>query len=112
MIKKITKKVLKEVVEVESEIGICDICGKEFNYEPWIGWIGNDKVARYYHIVTGHNDWGNDSCESIEYHDFCCAECAKKFVNEYIDEAGGINNINTKYITINHCNTLNDGYYI
>lgn len=89
---------------------ICDGCGREIlPDETKPVWT---KRYSFFSVMTGHNDWGNDSCDSIEYHDFCCAECAKKFVDKYIDEAGGTNNINTKYITINHCNTLNDGYYI
>ena len=30
MIKKITRKVMKEIEETVSSVGICDICGKEF----------------------------------------------------------------------------------
>jgi len=53
MIKRITRKVMKEVEETVESIGVCDICGAEFNYKP--GW-GEQKLASYYHIVTGHND--------------------------------------------------------
>lgn len=97
MIKTITKKVLKEVVEVESEIGICDICGKDFKYEKW---IGKDKVARYYHIRTGHLDWGNDSCESVESRDACCEECLSKFTQEWLKDPDVVSS-DTAYIEIN-----------
>ena len=97
MIKNITRKVMKEVEETVSSIGICDICGKEFNYEPW---YNGQKIANYYHIVTGHHDWGNDSCESIESSDACCDECLSKFIQEWLNNEDVIHS-STAYIEIN-----------
>lgn len=99
MIKKITQKVMKEVEETISSIGICDICGKEFNYEQWLG-IGREKIASYYHIRTGHYDWGNDSCESVESRDACCDECLSRFTQEWLKREDVICS-NTAYIEIN-----------
>ena len=96
MIKTITRKVTKEVEETVSSVGICDICGKEFNYETG---FNNEKRARYFHIVTGHYDWGNDSCDSIEDNDACCIECLSKFMQEWLKSEDIINS-DTAYIKV------------
>lgn len=96
MIKKITRKVMKEVEETISSIGICDVCGKEFNYEPW---LRGQKIASYYHITTGHHDWGNDSCESVESMDACSDECLSRFTQEWLKNEDVIGS-NTAYIEI------------
>ena len=97
MIKTITRKVMKEVVEDISSVGVCDICGKEFNYKPW---YGKDKIASYYHISTGHHDWGNDSVDSVESRDACCDECLLRFTQEWLKYKYVIRS-NTAYIDIN-----------
>lgn len=96
MIKKITKKVVREVVETVDSVGICDICGKEFTYEPW---SRENEMAKYYHIVTGHHDWGNDSCDSIEYKDACSEECLSRFTQEWLKDEDVIKS-DTAYIEI------------
>lgn len=45
-------------------------------------------VNSYIHIHTWHNDWGRDSVESHERHDYC-RDCAKQVVSEYISKAKG-----------------------
>jgi hypothetical protein len=95
MIKNITRKVLREVEETVSSVGICDICGKEFNYKP----RGKEKIASYYHIRTGHYDWGNDSCESVENRDACCDECLSRFTQEWLKDADVIDS-DSAYIEI------------
>ena len=83
MIKKTTKKVVKEVEEIDSEVIICDVCKKPLHYD-------NDcftgKYAVYYRIRTGHHDWGSDSCESVEYHDACCDECLARLSQKWIND--------------------------
>ena len=95
MIKKITRKVMREVEETVSSVGICDICGKEFNYEP----RHKAKTASYYHIVTGHHDWGNDSCESVDSRDACCNECLSRFTQEWLKDEDVLSS-DTAYIEI------------
>lgn len=97
MIKKITKKVLKEVEEVENEVIICDVCGKELQYVHTA--FVPIPVAVYYKITTGHNDWCNDSCESIDHKDACCDECLSRFTQEWLQNAEVIES-NTAYIEI------------
>lgn len=63
----------------------CDICGtvikppdKEHQYD-W------DKPEyKYYSVTTGHNDWGNDSSDSIK-HRHICPHCITDFVKDYLD---------------------------
>jgi hypothetical protein len=50
----------------------CDICGKEIDGKFWI-------------LTTSHEDWGNDSVDSVEYFDICSTECINKALNDYIE---------------------------
>lgn len=79
----------KEVTTTKYEYvpvkGICDGCGKEFatrKYECY----SSDEDYDYYRIVTNHHNWGNDSCESYEAKDFCCIDCAMKFIRDYWED--------------------------
>jgi hypothetical protein len=56
---------------------------------------GNHIVSRYYEVTKGHNDWGNDSIESIKIINICSDECLRKEISVYID-----NNRSSKYINI------------
>lgn len=74
MIKKKRKKVIvTEEVEryiLEEEIKICDECNK--------------KVDNFlFSVTTGHNEWENDSDESIDYLDICSKECLLENIDEY-----------------------------
>jgi hypothetical protein len=82
----------KEVTEVkEILVGLtCDICGEKI-----------DINKGYYKATIGHNDWGNDSIESIEKKDICSDECLKKEFEQYIAADG-----ETKYIEIEKTTTL------
>ena len=63
---------------------ICDICEKHI-------------ASNGYEVTTGHNDWGNDSVDSVEYHDICSDECLKKELELYLKSK-----YNSKYIEIEH----------
>lgn len=80
----------------------CDVCGrvidsptKENRYHRM------DDDHKYYSVTTGHNDWGNDSCESIEHYDVC-PDCINKFVAEYLGDKKGYRSayieIQTKHV--------------
>lgn len=88
---------MQEVEKTISSVGICDICGKEFNYKqlPY-----REKIASYYHIVTGHHDWGNDSVDSVESRDACCDECLLRFTQDWLRDKD-VACSNTAYIEIN-----------
>ena len=77
----------KKEVKVVNEIlvnTVCDICKKDI-----------DIKKQCYEVTTGHNDLGNDSCESVEYHDVCSDECLKKEFDLYLNSK-----YHTKYINI------------
>lgn len=68
---KITKPITKKVT--------CDICGKTIADEK-------NRYAEYWTLVTGHSDWGNDSCESYDDFDLCSKDCVKEKLNGYFDD--------------------------
>ncbi|MBU3186520.1 hypothetical protein [Clostridium estertheticum] len=81
------KKYDKEEVTCFKEILVettCDLCKQEIPTDSY-----------YYEVITGHNDWGHDSVDSIEKFDICSDECLKKKFNEYLEESS-----KTKYIEI------------
>ena len=85
MAKYLGKETTVEVItkrEREVEYVRCDECGKKILPHPY----GID--SDYIHVHTWHSDWGNDSCESHEYHDYC-KDCAQKVVSDYISTAEG-----------------------
>ena len=70
-----------------SEKRYCDCCGKEITGAHWS-------------VATGHNDWGNDSCESIEHKDACSTTCLYSMFKEYSEVSNG--DWNSEYMTIEH----------
>ncbi len=48
----------------------CDHCGLEHINEQ-----ENTRLRSWFQFSTGHNGWGNDSFESLEYFDACSAKC-------------------------------------
>ena len=86
MIRTERKEVVHKNYEYVPISGKCDVCGKELlpvdksKLEPY---YRDQNFYDYFYITTHHHDWGNDSCESYEYHDCCCLECALSFIKEY-----------------------------
>lgn len=68
-------KITRTVIDIE-----CDVCGKIIPVDRW-----RDQELKYYTITTGHNDWGNDSVDSICTRDVC-PDCVLKFIAEFLDE--------------------------
>lgn len=66
---------------------VCDKCGKELT----------DLYAR---VSTSHQLWGNDSHESIEFHDYCF-ECVKKVFEEYTKDAEITENFEYEVVSAN-----------
>lgn len=67
----------------------CDICGRIIKVpseQDRYNWM-EDKY-KFYLVTTGHNDWENDSCESIRHYDIC-PECITKFVSDYLTDKKG-----------------------
>lgn len=65
----------------------CDICNKIIP-------VLKRGENRYFEVTTGHRDWGNDSCESVETIDIC-PECVSKYVSDYLRDCS-----NTGYLRI------------
>ena len=76
---------------------VCDMCHKEI----MVGRYKSDDAA-YIRVHTWHNDWGNDSCESHRYYDFC-KDCASEFVANYIAKSYGTEelNLSIEYASVN-----------
>ena len=70
MTHEVTEKVLV------GETLYCDVCKNKI-----------EKGKGYWELTTGHNDWGNDSCESIEHFDVCSQICLMNKFAEYLDES-------------------------
>ena len=89
---KYTRKVVKEVDEAYGLKITCDICGGticEFDATPPTNRFGD--AARYFTLTTGHYDWGNDSCDSVENKDICSEDCVRKALATYFEENQGSN---------------------
>lgn len=71
---------------------LCDECEKELKIE-------DDKPIAI-EVTTGHDAWGNDSCESIENHYLCSGTCLAKFIKKYAENIKH----NSSYIEINAYN--------
>ena len=89
-VKKHYEVMTHEVTEnvLVGETMYCDVCKKEI-----------EKGNGYWEVVTGHHDWGNDSCESVESFDVCSDVCLMMKFGEYIDRSGG-DKYNTEYIEV------------
>lgn len=84
----------------------CDVCGRVIkapSEENRCLWMDDD--PKYYSVTTGHNDWGNDSCDSIDHRDIC-PDCINKFVAEYLGSKDAYHsayiNIKTEHIYFNN----------
>ena len=81
----------------------CDKCGKlikkeygkEYKKYEYSDYKDN---AEYFKVTTGHHDWGNDSCESID-HRVYCRECLSVAFAEYLERCG---DFDTEYMEIEH----------
>lgn len=92
-----TEMVEKEVVDTENSHIYCDHCEKEIPMN-----------SRFYHLCTGHHDWGHDSIDSIEYKQICSNTCLMKCVEDYACHEG-LHRPGSQYFKIRK-DTLNDEY--
>lgn len=61
-------------LEKEVIIGIkCDICGRDIH-------------GRYWTLISGHRDWGNDSCDSVEHFELCSEKCVQSKIKDYFKD--------------------------
>ena len=95
VLKRESKKIIYETVK--DLIGInCDCCGEIL---PAVIDTTTRKYFKYYDVLTGHHDWGNDSCDSMKCQDIC-PKCINKFVQDYLEKGTGTEYIEvaTKYV--------------
>ena len=78
---------IRKIKKVRSCI-VCDRCGKEISCL--------DPRGLYYQVTIGHDDWGAESCESIEKFDIC-PECIAGFTEQYLKDN---DDSDTAYINI------------
>lgn len=87
--------------QLAEETCLCDVCKKiiyKRSFKP--GDIKSTKTFAFWRITTGHNDWGNDSPDSVETYDVCSTDCIRKKMEEYIDIT--CDGVNSQYINIEH----------
>lgn len=86
MVVKTKEKRMVEVV-VDAHC-VCDICNKEI------------KPGYHQTLTVGHNEWGNDSVDSIERLDICSDKCLQKEFNDYIKGTGRYEGIPRWYFEV------------
>lgn len=86
----------------------CDRCGKVIfkhygdEFRDLSRNVQRNSRVSYYHVTSGHNDWGNDSVDSIVVSDIC-PSCLVNEYSDYVDRAS--KGFNSEYIRIEHENT-------
>ena len=86
----------------------CDKCGKVIfkhygdEFVELAKNVGINKRVSFYQVTTGHNDWGNDSVDSITHMEIC-PSCLVNEYSDYVDRSS--KGINSEYIEIEHKNT-------
>ena len=87
---------IKKEYEIKTHTVTERVCVKETMYCDICNSIIDDD-NNYWELTTGHHDWGNDSCDSIEHFDICSEACLRKKFDEYIRESmkylGGCNSM-------------------
>ena len=65
----------------------CDICERELRFPKKSSEQGNMAFIKYFDVTTSHNDWGNDSYESLRHYDIC-PDCITVFATDYLANCG------------------------
>ena len=95
------KKIVMKNALVKKEI-YCDVCKtliRVKTYESEGNIVKNELMTdRHFKVMTGHNDWGNDSIDSIKHKDICSKECLAEVFMNYIEE--DIDGSRTAYIEV------------
>ena len=97
-----TKEEIYTVTEkrpVSEEI-YCDRCGRLIFRRNIKEPEKNRPQVELLELTTGHHDWGNDSCESIDHKTLCSRECALLEFSDYLDRSLG--HLNSEYFEIAH----------
>lgn len=101
-----------QMVKCETTVAVdyfCDICKKRIYTDVKGKLTKLDNIVEYYNIVSGHNDWGNDSIESRESM-IVCKECLTTALMQY-KNAAERKPYNSRYIEVEHKYSYDDGEY-
>lgn len=97
-------KEVREVTETKEtvigEVMKCDVCGKIIYDSRKDDGILMHNNQHWWSLTTGHNDWGNDSIDSVEQYDICSPECLKVKFDEYCKDSN--REINSMYFEVSH----------
>lgn len=105
MAKTIESLTIKKIEKMPAtETCTCNVCGQliyrrslqESDELP-----KNDELYSFWDVTTGHNDWGNDSPESIEQYEVCSPTCLQELFDIYKSESNEYQR-NSKYIYVHH----------
>lgn len=91
----IKEYIVRDKVLIKKRL-FCDVCKQEI--------ITSGNRCPHWSLTTGHNDWGNDSCESIMHFDLCSKECLTKKFEEYLKDSDSDHN--SEYFEIEHDNWI------
>lgn len=61
----------------------CDICKRELRF-PGIRTPSCVPFIKYFEVTTSHQDWGNDSVDSLTNY-VICQDCIAEFVTDYLN---------------------------
>ena len=75
--KEIKKEVITKSIRPIAYV-TCEKCGKKIFPSKF-----REKQSEYVHVHTWHSQWGLESIDSHEYHDYC-KECAVEVVSDYV----------------------------
>lgn len=98
----------KRIVEQEIVVSVtctCDVCKKkiyEKRYNDQRILSGKHERTQYYKVTTWHNDWGNDSVDSIENYTICSPKCLDTLMKEYYKRSFEQKFTNTEQIEVQH----------
>ena len=80
---------------------VCDVCGKDIPANKETAGKPKYRTQKFMEVTTGHNDWGNDSVDSVEVHHICSTECMDKFMRNFYMTFCNNSDSATDYIEIN-----------
>lgn len=102
MVRNVEKEVTVTEKRVIGKQIYCDTCKKLIFDTKDIDTYHDPRrhLTQYWEVTTGHYDWGNDSCDSVEIHQYCSKECLTKVFDQYLKRTE--DRINSEYFEIHN----------
>ena len=105
MSKTIDSLVIKKIERMPStETCTCDICGRliyKRSLQATDELPKNNSLYSFWEVTTGHNDWGNDSGDSIKKYEICSSTCLQGLIDVYKKDSSRCQR-NTEFIKADH----------